>query len=306
VDVIAYLHDQGHTHRDIKPANVMLRSDGEPILLDLGVLSDEVELQEYTGSQIFLGTLRFASPEWLLAVDCTSATDVYSLGTVLFQILTGKPIFSEIKLYSRLVNAVQHENPIFQHPENDVDRLFLTLLCKKMLRKDPIKRPNLLEIEVFSKSRSQSPMWNLIRCEILMSLFKSYEFKPWDSLLEEASQCDSRELDVLISVGELEQILELGKLRLLLKPSSIQTPLKHFLSLDIENKAEWLRLLFEGIHGEEGSGSGSAIEACCNIADQISKSCEKVETLPKEVKTILENAKAESEAMWRAIALENP
>ena len=82
-------------HRDLKPSNVLVDSDGEPKLLDFGiakVLADEAAAaNDATRSLIWMGTPGYASPEQLLGEPVTTASDVYSLGVLLYRLLTGEP-----------------------------------------------------------------------------------------------------------------------------------------------------------------------------------------------------------------------
>ena len=90
------LHDVGVVHRDIKPGNIMITHDGKtPILMDLGLaqLADEAD-GRLTRTRQFVGTLRYASPEQVLAAGKVDRrTDVYSLGATLWELLTLHPIF---------------------------------------------------------------------------------------------------------------------------------------------------------------------------------------------------------------------
>ncbi|HZU36737.1 MAG TPA: serine/threonine-protein kinase, partial [Gemmataceae bacterium] len=90
------LHEAGVIHRDIKPGNIMLTTDGRyAVLMDLGLaqLSDDTE-GRLTRTRQFVGTLRYASPEQVLAVgDLDRRTDVYSLGATLWELLTLRPLF---------------------------------------------------------------------------------------------------------------------------------------------------------------------------------------------------------------------
>jgi WD40 repeat protein/serine/threonine protein kinase len=91
------LHEVGVVHRDIKPGNIMLTADGaHPVLMDLGLaqLADEAE-GRVTRTRQFVGTLRYASPEQVLAAGRVDRrTDVYSLGATLWELLTLRPLFA--------------------------------------------------------------------------------------------------------------------------------------------------------------------------------------------------------------------
>jgi hypothetical protein len=91
------LHEAGVVHRDIKPGNIIVRAeDGQAVLVDLGLaqLSDLVQ-GKLTRTRQFVGTLRYASPEQVLAVERVDRrSDVYSLGATLWELLTLRPIFN--------------------------------------------------------------------------------------------------------------------------------------------------------------------------------------------------------------------
>jgi serine/threonine-protein kinase len=89
---VHHAHRNLIVHRDLKPANVMVRADGQPILLDFGIgkLIDE-EAQPSAATRIF--TPAYASPEQWQGLPVTTATDVYGLGLLLFEALTGTPAF---------------------------------------------------------------------------------------------------------------------------------------------------------------------------------------------------------------------
>ena len=86
---IDYAHGRGMLHRDIKPANVLLDHDGDAFLSDFGIariLSDTT----FTTTGALIGTPQYMSPEQGKGLPLTEATDLYSLGIVLYEMLTGR------------------------------------------------------------------------------------------------------------------------------------------------------------------------------------------------------------------------
>src|SRR5262249_3785523 len=110
------LHEAGIIHRDIKPGNIIVTADGtQAVLMDLGVgqLTAEGE-GRLTRTRQFVGTLRYASPEQVLAVGkLDRRTDVYSLGATLWELLTLRPMFnaSDLTPTPELMQRIQYEEP---------------------------------------------------------------------------------------------------------------------------------------------------------------------------------------------------
>jgi len=97
LDAVGYLHRNGVVHRDLKPSNMMLRKDGVPILLDLGVakIGDRAIVGDISITELNmrgLGTLLYMSPEHIKSPKQVDArTDIYSMGVTLYHLLTGQP-----------------------------------------------------------------------------------------------------------------------------------------------------------------------------------------------------------------------
>ena len=89
---LRHAHDRGVIHRDIKPANILLDRQGNVKLSDFGI-ARFFGSQQITDAHTIIGTLEYMSPEQALANPITSSTDLYSLGCVLYALLTGKPPF---------------------------------------------------------------------------------------------------------------------------------------------------------------------------------------------------------------------
>jgi serine/threonine-protein kinase PpkA len=86
-------HRLGIVHRDIKPANILFRSAEQPVLSDFGVAKDLESVALLTIEQSIIGSLYYVSPEQIARDQCDHRSDLYSMGIVLCQMVTGKPPF---------------------------------------------------------------------------------------------------------------------------------------------------------------------------------------------------------------------
>jgi non-specific serine/threonine protein kinase/serine/threonine-protein kinase len=91
-EAVSYAHQNLIVHRDLKPSNILITETGEPKLLDFGiskVLSDDEEMETGTATALGMLTPKYASPEQFKGETVTTATDIYSLGVILYELLTG-------------------------------------------------------------------------------------------------------------------------------------------------------------------------------------------------------------------------
>jgi len=138
---VHYAHEHGVLHRDIKPGNILLDAKGEPHLTDFG-LARLVETEStVTRTLEVLGTPSYMAPEQAAGdnTQLTSATDVYGLGAVLYQLLTGHPPFAGGTTYEtvRMVLETQPRQPRLWNPKVDRDP---ATICLKCLEKDQERR----------------------------------------------------------------------------------------------------------------------------------------------------------------------
>src|SRR5439155_4906332 len=138
---VHYAHEHGILHRDIKPGNILLDQKGEPLLTDFG-LARLVETEStVTRTKEVLGTPSYMAPEQAAGnnTKLTSAADVYGLGAVLYQLLTGHPPFAGGTTYEtiRLLLNTEPRKPRALNRTIDRD---LSSICLKCLEKDPQRR----------------------------------------------------------------------------------------------------------------------------------------------------------------------
>src|SRR6059058_1866833 len=138
---VHYAHEHGILHRDIKPGNILLDQKGEPHLTDFG-LARLVETEStMTRTLDVLGTPSYMAPEQAVGNNAavSSVTDIYGLGAVLYQLLTGQPPFAGGATYEtiKLLLDTEPKQPRLLNPKIDRD---LSTICLKCLEKDPKRR----------------------------------------------------------------------------------------------------------------------------------------------------------------------
>jgi serine/threonine-protein kinase len=142
-DALDSAHRQGVLHRDLKPGNVMLTSDGHPKILDFGLavlLSAGKASGRITGAGTIVGSLPYMAPEQLFGDADDVRTDVYALGVMLFEMVTGKLPFvkdrPEALMFAIINNAAPTVRSLRPDAPDSLDRLLA-----ECLHKDPARRP---------------------------------------------------------------------------------------------------------------------------------------------------------------------
>jgi serine/threonine-protein kinase len=136
-DAMDYAHRQGVVHRDIKPANIMLTADHVVKVMDFGIAT--MASSARTKTETVLGTPTYMSPEQIAGKKVDGRSDVYSLGVVMFELLTGHPPFKADNL-SALLYAITHTPPLrLSSVRTDLPPVIQDVLSCA-LQKDPVRR----------------------------------------------------------------------------------------------------------------------------------------------------------------------
>ncbi len=138
---IQYTHDRGILHRDLKPTNVLMDDQGEPHITDFGLAKILEKDSEITGSFAVMGTPSYMAPEQATghAREITTSADIYGLGGILYELLTGRPPFKESTPLATMRRVIDSEPPAPRKLCALVDP-DLETICLKALSKDPDRR----------------------------------------------------------------------------------------------------------------------------------------------------------------------
>lgn len=146
------LHRRGVCHRDLKSANLLVRPDGEPVLIDLG-LAQVGGATPLTGAQAIIGTYKHWAPEYAAFIASEAhrrgarfphspASDLHALGYLLYEVLTGRPPFSSDDYdFFGLLHEIREVVPPHPRELNPRAPAELSDLAMSLLHKDPSRRP---------------------------------------------------------------------------------------------------------------------------------------------------------------------
>ena len=134
---LSYAHDRQVVHRDIKPANIMVMDGFAVKVMDFGIA--HLESSNMTQTGVAMGTPNYISPEQLSGKEVTKSSDIFSLGVVMYELLTGQKPFEGENLSNLIMKILNHDPA----PPSSIDGKIAPLLdhvVMKALKKDPLDR----------------------------------------------------------------------------------------------------------------------------------------------------------------------
>ena len=128
---LSNLHNVGILHRDLKPGNIMLRGDGSIALIDFGLAKRMFPEEELTGSKQIFGTPYYMSPEQGRGRDVDERSDVYALGVIFYEMLTGEKPYTAKNAMGIIFKHTEQPVPVLPNRLNQYQKVINTLLAKK-------------------------------------------------------------------------------------------------------------------------------------------------------------------------------
>jgi len=154
-DALNEAHKHGIVHRDVKPANILFRDANTPLLTDFGIAKQVDNEKDLTSTGIFLGSPNYVSPEQADGLKIDGRADIYSLGCIFYEMLTGKKPYSSSSVIDIVI---QHKQaPVPQLPEElkDYQPLLNDMMAKNRDQRIPDTETLVAKIEKFQRKHKK-------------------------------------------------------------------------------------------------------------------------------------------------------
>ncbi len=159
LDAVHYMHNLGIVHRDLKPGNLMFDADGGIRVMDFGLIKD-LQAQTLTIDCPVMGTVPYLAPEQINSREIDPRADLYALGVILYELLTGQRPFSAKNMY-RIMMRIIEEEPLPPCELAPHVPAALQRLCLRLLAKDRQHRPSSAKsfLTELMRAKGESELW---------------------------------------------------------------------------------------------------------------------------------------------------